>query len=67
MRDLLAKGNSPEAIRYLLLSVHYRKQLNFTIDGLHQAQSSIQRLEDFVLRVKENAKPEEPSGRLPGK
>jgi cysteinyl-tRNA synthetase len=53
LRDLLAKGHSPESIRYLLLSVHYRKQLNFTSDGLHQAQASIQRLEDFALRVKE--------------
>jgi cysteinyl-tRNA synthetase len=61
LRDLLSKGHSPESIRYLLLSVHYRKQLNFTNDGLHQAQSSIQRLEDFALRVKEKAKPEEPS------
>jgi cysteinyl-tRNA synthetase len=61
LRDLLAKGHSPESIRYLLLSVHYRKQLNFTNDGLHQAQASIQRLEDFALHMKEKAKPEEPS------
>jgi cysteinyl-tRNA synthetase len=55
LRDLLARGHSPESIRYLLLSVHYRKQLNFTADGLHQAQASIHRLEDFVLRLKERA------------
>ncbi|MEJ2110485.1 MAG: cysteine--tRNA ligase [Acidobacteriota bacterium] len=61
LRDLLAKGHSPESIRYLLLSVHYRKQLNFTVDGLKQAQSSIQRLEDFLVRMKELAKPEDPS------
>ena len=61
LRDLLAKGHSPETIRYLLLSVHYRKQLNFTFDGLRQAQASIQRLQDFVLRAKEKASPEEPS------
>lgn len=61
LRDLLSKGHSPEAIRYLLLSVHYRKQLNFTSDGLHQAQSSIQRLEDFVLRMKEKANGDNPS------
>jgi cysteinyl-tRNA synthetase len=53
LRDLLVQGNAPEAIRYLLLSVHYRKQLNFTADGLKQAQASIQRLEDFVLRMRE--------------
>jgi cysteinyl-tRNA synthetase len=62
LRDLVSQGHSPESIRYLLLSVHYRKQLNFTTDGLHQAQASIQRLEDFVLRLKEKASAEEPSG-----
>ncbi|HTY60872.1 MAG TPA: cysteine--tRNA ligase [Acidobacteriota bacterium] len=61
LNDLLDKGYSPEAIRYLLLSVHYRKQLNFTMDGLRQAQSSIQRLEDFLLRAKEIATDEPPS------
>ena len=66
LRDLLAKGHSPESIRYLLLSVHYRKQLNFTADGLHQAQASIQRLEDFVLRAKEKAKPERAFRRICG-
>jgi cysteinyl-tRNA synthetase len=56
LQDLLT-----QAIRYLLLSVHYRKQLNFTQDGLRQAQASIQRLEDFMLRAKEIARPEEPT------
>jgi cysteinyl-tRNA synthetase len=53
LRALLAQGHAAEAIRYLLLSVNYRRQLNFTTDGLKQAQSSIQRLEDFVQRMKE--------------
>ena len=61
LKDLLDKGNSPETIRYLLLSVHYRKQLNFTMDGLRQAHSSIQRFEDFLLRATEIANNEEPS------
>lgn len=61
LQDLLSQGYSPESIRYLLLSVHYRKQLNFTMDGLRQAQSSIQRLEDFMIRAGEIATEEEPS------
>jgi cysteinyl-tRNA synthetase len=61
LRDLLAQGHSPESIRYLLLSVHYRKQLNFTTDGLRQAQASIQRLEDFVIYAREKANDDEPS------
>ncbi len=60
LRDLLAKGISPEVLRYLLLSVHYRKQLNFTSEGLRQAQASIQRIEDFILRMKEIAGSSEP-------
>ncbi|HSW39890.1 MAG TPA: DALR domain-containing protein, partial [Acidobacteriota bacterium] len=61
LRDLLAKGYSPESIRYLLLSVHYRKQLNFTTEGLRQAQASLQRLEDFLLRANEIAGDGDPS------
>ncbi len=53
LRDLLQQGHSPVALRYLLSSVHYRKQLNFTMDGLEQAQSAIQRVNDFLLRVRE--------------
>ncbi|HYK91162.1 MAG TPA: cysteine--tRNA ligase [Acidobacteriota bacterium] len=60
LRDLLAKGASPEVLRYLLLSVHYRKQLNFTSDGLQQAQASIQRIEDFALRMRELADASQP-------
>ncbi len=55
LREVLARGHSPEVIRFLLLSAHYRKQLNFTADGLKQAQASTQRLEDFILRMKELA------------
>jgi cysteinyl-tRNA synthetase len=55
LRDLLAKGHAPETLRYLLLSSHYRKQLNFTADGVRQAKESIQRLEDFVQRSRELA------------
>jgi cysteinyl-tRNA synthetase len=61
LRDLLAKGHEPEVIRYLLLSVSYRRQLNFSMDGLHQAQASLQRLEDFTLRMKEQADSSEPT------
>ena len=51
LRDLLAKGYKPSAIRYLLASVPYRRHLNFTFDGLHQAQQSIDRLRNFRLRL----------------
>ncbi len=51
LRDLIAKGYKPAAIRYLLASVPYRKPLNFTFGGLHQAQQSIDRLRNFRYRL----------------
>jgi cysteinyl-tRNA synthetase len=44
-------GYQPEAIRYLLASVPYRKKLNFTFEGLKAAAKSIERLRDFELRL----------------
>ncbi|HEV2419701.1 MAG TPA: cysteine--tRNA ligase [Terriglobia bacterium] len=52
LRDLIAKGYHPSAIRYLLASVPYSKPLNFTFDGLVQAQKSIERLRNFEYRLK---------------
>jgi cysteinyl-tRNA synthetase len=51
LRDLLGKGYKPSAIRYLLASVPYRRHLNFTFEGLHQAQQSIDRLRNFRFRL----------------
>lgn len=51
LRDLLEKGYSPESIRYLLASSQYRKQLNFTFDGLKAAATSIDRFRNFALRL----------------
>ena len=46
-RDLNEQGHSPLAIRYLLLSVPTRKQLNFTFEGLQGAESTVERLRNF--------------------
>jgi len=51
LRDLIHQGYKPTAIRYLLSSVPYRKPLNFTLDGLHQAQKSLERLRNFRFRL----------------
>lgn len=51
LRDLIDKGLSPEAIRYSLINSHYRKQLNFTIDGIKQSQSAIDRVNDLIFRL----------------
>ncbi len=52
LRDLLARGVSATVVRYLLLSTHYRVQLNFTFEGLEAAKTSLQRLEDLILRLR---------------
>jgi cysteinyl-tRNA synthetase len=51
LRDLLDKGYSPRAIRYLLLTAHYRKQLNFTFDGLNQAAQALLRIDNLIARL----------------
>jgi cysteinyl-tRNA synthetase len=51
LKDLLAKGYDPKAIRFSLMSTHYRQQLNFTFDGLEAAKSAVDRLINFVHRL----------------
>src|SRR5215467_4368191 len=51
LRDLLDKGYDPLTIRYLLVSVRYRKQLNFTFDGLKDAKAALDRVKEFVFRL----------------
>jgi cysteinyl-tRNA synthetase len=51
LRDLLEKGYEPLAIRYLLVSVRYRKQLNFTLEGLKEAKAALDRIKEFVFRL----------------
>jgi cysteinyl-tRNA synthetase len=53
LRELVEKGYSPPAIRFLLLSVPYGTQLNLTFDELHARQSSLERLQNFKTRVEE--------------
>lgn len=53
LRDLIQKGYTGTQVRYLLLSTHYRTQLNFTLEGLVSARNSLQRISDFIIRLKE--------------
>jgi cysteinyl-tRNA synthetase len=63
LRDLFAKGYKPSAVRFALGSVPYRRQLNFTFDGLQQATSSVERLRNFAARLKSG---KFPAGSQPG-
>ena len=51
LRDLIGRGFKPTAVRYLLASVSYRKPLNFTFEGLEQAEQSLERLRNFRQRL----------------
>jgi cysteinyl-tRNA synthetase len=53
-RDLAALGHKPAGIRYLLLSVPYSNQLNFTFDALRGAEATVERFRDFRARVSES-------------
>jgi cysteinyl-tRNA synthetase len=57
LRDLVLQGHKPSSIRYLLSSVPYRNQLNFTFDGLKQAALSVDRLRNFRLRLRSGTFP----------
>ncbi|MDQ3219449.1 MAG: cysteine--tRNA ligase [Acidobacteriota bacterium] len=61
-RDLREQGYSALAIRYLLLSVPYGKQLNFTFEGLQGSETTVERLRNFrrlviVAKAAETANP----------
>ena len=58
VRDLILMGHKPSSIRFLLMSVPYRKQLNFTFDGLTQAANSVERLRNFKLRLETSQFPD---------
>jgi cysteinyl-tRNA synthetase len=53
LRDLLAKRLDPLAVRFLLLSTHYRQQFNFTFEALDAAKKAIERLANFQRRLRE--------------
>ncbi len=58
LRQVLDMGYDAMEIRYLLISTHYRKLLNFTFDGLDRARHSLKRINDFIFSLK-GLKPEE--------
>src|SRR5580658_5378778 len=58
VRDLILMGHKPSSIRFLLMSVPYTRQLNFTFDGLTQAANSVERLRNFKLRLETSQFPE---------
>jgi len=52
LRDILARAYDPKAVRYLLLSTHYRQKLNFTFKGIEGAQNTVKKLNDFIFSMR---------------
>ncbi|HEX9945585.1 MAG TPA: cysteine--tRNA ligase [Thermoanaerobaculia bacterium] len=62
--DLLARGCSPRALRYLFLSVHYRQKLNFTFESLEGAAGALRRIDEMRFRLQHADERGEPDPRL---
>ncbi len=55
LRDLLNHGYTGREIRWVLLGTHYRQPLNFTFQGLHDARTALQRVDEFSDRLQKNS------------
>jgi cysteinyl-tRNA synthetase len=66
LRDLLDRGYSPRSIRYLLISGHYRKQFNFTLEGIAQADQALERIDNLVVRLRDVRKDGDGGDEPPG-
>jgi cysteinyl-tRNA synthetase len=62
IKDLIERGQSPEAIRYLLAGSHYRKPLNFSFEGVEQAAAALERIHGLLVRLDELRAPGIASG-----
>jgi cysteinyl-tRNA synthetase len=62
--DLLGRGCSPRALRYLFLSVHYRQKLNFTFESLDGAMGALRRVDEMRFRLQHAAEKGSPDARL---
>ncbi|MBA2270343.1 MAG: cysteine--tRNA ligase [Chthoniobacterales bacterium] len=55
LRDVLAKGYTGREVRYALMRVHYRAQLNFTWEGMEEARQALARIDDWLARLRTKA------------
>ena len=65
LRDVIEKGYSGREVRYALLRVHYRAQLNFTWEGMEEARTALGRIDDWVARMRLQAEGENAERRTP--
>src|SRR5205814_2584493 len=55
LRDVTAKGYSGREVRYALLRVHYRAQLNFTFEGMEESRQALMRVDEWLQRLRETS------------
>ena len=55
LRDLFAKGYTGRELRYTLIAEHYRRQLNFTFEGVDAARASLARMDEFLVKLRDVA------------
>ena len=65
LKDVLEREKDPLVLRFLLLSIHYRKGLNFTWNALEQARATRQRLVDFVFELGSRTFPDTENAEIP--
>ncbi len=53
LQDILERDISAREVRWVLLGTHYRQKLNFSFQACRDARATLQRLDDFVVRVRE--------------
>jgi cysteinyl-tRNA synthetase len=64
LKDLIDRGASPRALRYLFLSVHYRQKLNFTFESLEAANGALRRVDEMRFRLAHAAEKGDPAPQL---
>jgi len=51
LKDLIAKGYTAREVRFMLLSVHYRKPINFSYKRLESVRTALRRLDEFTCKL----------------
>ncbi len=49
----MKRATRARSIRYLLISAHYRKQFNFTLEGIGQADQALERIDNLIVRLRD--------------
>jgi len=64
LRDVTAKGYSGREVRYALLRVHYRAQLNFTFEGMEESRQALTRIDEWLQRLRQTSASGAPGKRV---